>query len=74
VTVKWVASGSLFTPFELDLIQSLRRFYTGMGWISASIVEPRVVIFDGVQNAALQLILEDFAAVISTALTREDTP
>lgn len=74
MTIKWVASGAVFSPLELDMIQGLRAFYTRMGWISASIVEPRVVIFDGVQASALHLILGDFASVITTAIERQESP
>jgi hypothetical protein len=68
MTIKWVASGAVFSPFELDMIQSLRRFYTAMHWIGGSIIEPRVVIFEHVQASALPLILDDLGTIITTAI------
>lgn len=66
--IKWVAAGAVFTPFELDMIHSLRGFYTAMKWIDGSIVEPRVVIFEGVAPSALQIILGDLGNVITTPI------
>lgn len=68
MTIKWVANGALFTPLELDRIQVLRTFYMAMHWIGGSIVEPRVVIFDGVLASALPLILDDLGHIITTAI------
>jgi hypothetical protein len=74
MTIKWVASGAVFSPLELDLIQSLRAFYTAMKWIDGSIIEPRVVIFEGVHPSALELILGDLGNVISSAYESTESP